>query len=353
MGMFRVILIAALAWACALPAAAASKLFAADAPPLKLTITGPLPALVAAAKKSTNPYPATLQAVEGAGPAQSFAVELKARGLTRRTAGYCAFPPLWLTFDKTKVKGTLFNGQHRLKLVTYCRDQDAFEQRIVLEYLAYRIYNVVTPFSFRVRGADVTYRSGPADKGVTRFGFLLEDPDDVGDRSDRDVLKIKSHDVAVNQLDPRAAARASLLEFLLGNLDWEFIAAPEGDDCCHNVRLLAARKATGATARAVVPVPYDFDFSGFVDSPYAGPAPGVEIANLRERYYRGYCSTSGEAPAAAQEFRAKKAEILAVVSGEPRLTDAYRKRAVSFLEEFFDLIDNPAQVDRRIVKHCR
>ncbi len=347
-----VLLAAALAVSCAFPAAAASRLFAEDAP-LKLTLTGPFPALVAAAKQAPKAYPAQLTVTEGARAPVSLPIELKARGLTRRTAGYCSFPPLSLGFDKAAAKGTLFSGQKKLKLVTYCRPPPDYEQRIILEYLAYRIYNVLTPFSFRVRAADVTYRSGEADKGTTRFGYLIEDADDLAARNGRELMRIKSHDVQIPQLDQHAAARAAVFEFFLGNLDWEFLAAPAGEDCCHNARLLAAKGATPANARGVVVAPYDYDYSGFVDSPYAGVAEGIPIDSLKERYYRGYCASTGEIPSVLAEYKAKKAEVLAVLQSEPRLNDGFRKKTVRFVEDFYATIDNPGDVTNKLIKHCR
>lgn len=351
--MFRRVLVAAaIAVSCAFPAAAASRLFSEEAP-LKLTITGPFPQLVQAAKSSTNPYKAQLTVTEGAKAPVSMPIQLRARGLTRRTAGYCSFPPLSLVFDKAAAKGSLFSGEGRLKLVTYCRPASDYEQRVIIEHLAYKIYNLLTPMSFRVRAADVTDRTSETDKGTTRFGFLIEDADDMADRNQRQVLKIKTHGVGVGQLDQHAAARAAIFEFFLGNLDWEFLAAPEGEDCCHNARLLGAKGVAPAAARGVTPVPYDFDYSGFVDSPYAGPHESVPIENLKERYYRGYCQSSGEVASVLAEFKAKRAAIEAVISGEARLSEGFRKKTLRFIDDFYDMIDDPGKVDRNIVRHCR
>lgn len=334
------------------PAAAKSALFSDEAP-LQLVISAPFPALVRAAKSGTNPFPATLSVMDGAGPAQTIPIQLRPRGLTRRTGGYCAFPPLSLNFDKAAVKGTVFQGQKRLKLVTYCNTPADQEQRIVLEYLVYRLYNLVTPLSYRVRAADVTYRNGDREGGLTRFGFLIEDIDDVADRNQREELEAKSKQVSAAQLDPRAAGRAALLEFMVGNLDWDFLAAPGGENCCHNSRFLAAKDATPQTATAVVPLPYDFDYSGFVDAPYAVVPEGLKVTSVTDRLYRGYCVSAGQMPAVIDEFRGKRAEMMAVINGDPRLNPRFRAKAARFMEGFFAVLDDPAKVDAQIVKKCR
>jgi hypothetical protein len=342
----------ALAWMLASPAGAKSALFSDEAP-LQLVINAPFPALVRAAKTNTNPLPATLSVTDGAGPAQSFPIQLRARGLTRRTGGYCSFPPLSLNFDKAAVRGTVFQGQKKLKLVTYCNTPADQEQRIVLEYLAYRLYNLVTPMSYRVRPADVTYRNGDKDGGLKRFGFLIEDIDDVADRNHRQELKVASKQVSAAQLDARATARAAMLEFMIGNLDWDFLAGPAGSDCCHNSRFIAAKGATAATATAVVPLPYDFDYSGLVDAPYAVAPEKLRVSGVTDRLYRGYCVSSGEIPSVVEEFRAHRAEMMALIDTEPRLNPRFRAKAARFMEGFFAVLDDPARVQAQIVRRCR
>jgi hypothetical protein len=338
--------------ACAPAAMAENRLFT-DTAPMKLTLTAPFGELIRQAKHSTNPYPATLVASENGGAAQTFAIQVSARGLTRRTAGYCSFPPILLTFDKEKTHGTLFHHQHKLKLVTYCRTPADYEQRVVLEYLAYKLYNILTPQSFRVRAVDVTYRDGERDAGTTRFGYLIEDVGDVADRNGRHELKVQTQQVHVAQLNARASARHSLFEFMIGNLDWDQLADAKGSTCCHNSRLIAAEGASAATARDVVPLPYDFDYSGLVDSPYAGPPPGFPTDRVTERIYRGYCAAGGEVPAAIEEFRAHKAEMMAVIANEPRLNASFKAKAARFLEGFYTTINDPAALQREIIKHCR
>jgi hypothetical protein len=352
--MIRALLLGLLALASlgAAPTAAKSRLFADEAP-LRIVIIAPFPALVRSAPNSTKAYPATLSVTDGEGPALGVPIQLSARGHFRRTADACVFPPLLLRFDKATAHGTLFQGQHKLKLTTYCRPPADYEQRIVLEYLAYRLYNLMTPVSFRVRAAEITYRASERDAGVTRFGFLTEDPDDLAERNDRIYLVAATHQVTVRQLDAHAAARAALFEYMIGNLDWDFLAAPAGADCCHNSRLIAGRGATPATASGVAPAPYDFDFSGFVDAPYAGPPPGLPIDRLTDRFYRGYCASNGEVASVVQEYGVRRADMIALINGEPRLTPAFRTKAVRFMDGFFTLLNDPARVQREILRHCR
>jgi hypothetical protein len=342
--------VAALALVAAETASAKSDLFS-DTAPLKLVLTAPFKTLVPAAKSKIETYPASLQVSEGSEPARTLAIQVRPRGQMRRTT-FCDFPPIELRFgDKSELRGTVFKGQKKLKLVTYCIDQDAYEQRVVLEHLAYRMYNVITPMSFRVRSAEVTYRDGPSAKGVTRFGYVLEDLNDLADRNDVKALDLASKQFTPAQFDQHAAARAALFEFMIGNLDWDFTAGPKDTTCCHNSRPVAASDTP--PLRDITPIPYDYDLSGLVDSPYAAPPEGIPLDRVTQRLYRGYCSSSAEIGPVIAEYRAHRAEITAVVTSEPRLDAYFRAKTVKFLDGFFSLIDDPGQVQRQIIKACR
>ena len=110
-------------------------------------------------------------------------IEVKTRGNFRLRKSTCSSPPLRLDFPGTGTEGTLFHGQDKIKLVSHCRNRDNFEQNLLEEYLAYRIYNLLTDISFRVRLARITYvdSMGNADP-VTRMAFLIEDEDAMADR---------------------------------------------------------------------------------------------------------------------------------------------------------------------------
>ena len=137
---------------------------------------------------------------------------------------------------------------------------------------------------------------------------------------------------------------------MIGNLDWDAVNGHPGDDCCHNSKFVAA---TAETRTNVRPVPYDFDFSGFVNAPYATPPEGIELPNIRTRLYRGYCRYNDQLPAAIALFQSRRAAILAVVDNETRLTDASRRYARGYLEGFFDIIDDPDRVQRALIDRCR
>jgi hypothetical protein len=100
-------------------------------------------------------------------------------------------------------------------------------------------------------------------------------------------------------------------------------------------------------------VPYDFDSTGLVDPPYAGPPEGIPIDSLTQRFYRGYCVATDEVPVAAAEFLARRAEMIALVNNEPHLPQAFRDKTIRFLDGFFAVLGDPGRLRSEIIRHCR
>ncbi|MFN0023214.1 MAG: hypothetical protein ACKVS5_04870 [Parvularculaceae bacterium] len=328
---------------------AASGARAGDATPLfassdtlDITITGPIADIVKKAASSTDPLAATL-----AYAGDAMAIELSARGHARRRPENCKFPPLRVKFAEPPAQGSIFRKQKTLKLVTHCRAQASFQQHTLLEYAAYRMFNEVTEASFRVRLANVRYVDAKSGKTVAeRAGFFVEDADDVADRVD--LREVKAGKLSIAQHEASAAARAVLFFHMIANHDWSMLAGPEGD-CCHNGKLLGAEKTAAA---GLVFVPYDFDYSGFVDAPYAAPPDVLTIKSVRTRQYRGDCALNAEVAQTATIFRDRRQAIESAVRATPGLDAKTARKAIAFLDGFFADIASDAGVSK-LLKRCR
>src|SRR5437762_10441452 len=126
-------------------------LFSSDTP-LEFTLTADFKMV----NKDRNPnstkvFPATLTVAKADGSQATFPLNIRTRGHVRRMTQTCTFAPLRLEFQTDQIKGTVFEGHKNIKLGTHCRDADLFEQYVPREYAAYKIYNLLTPRSFRAR----------------------------------------------------------------------------------------------------------------------------------------------------------------------------------------------------------
>jgi hypothetical protein len=133
---------------------------------------------------------------------------------------------------------------------------------------------------------------------------------------------------------------------LIGNTDFSPIAGAPGDKCCHNYVLF------GEGGVPQWAVPYDFDQSGFVNAPYAGPSPNLRIRDVRQRLYRGRCFNNDHVEPSLQAFRDKKAEIYALVDEQPGLRPYVRKELTRYIDDFFKLINDPRDVEGDIIGEC-
>lgn len=309
---------------------------------LSLTLSGPIDTL--SRKADAEAVPGVLK-VEGAAP-ETLPVMLTTRGTTRRLPQLCAFPPLRVEFAQKPPETSIFKGQRQLKLVTHCQPKDRYEQGVILEYKSYRLYNALTPESFNVRLAKVNYTSESGRSITTRSGFFIEDIRDVARRNGQKRLRgVKQ--ISVSQLDPEAAARFALFEYMISNLDWSMTAAQPGEDCCHNSRLLTA----DGTAKGLIPIPYDFDYGGLVDAPYAVPPDSLHLANVRIRRYRGFCQHNAQAQALAADLVTRRTALISILDHQGELTESFRDKAKTYLGDFFDELASPARLTQ-IMDSC-
>lgn len=290
---------------------------------------------------STKTYPAVLTVPGergGAAPAK-LEVTLRTRGILRLNARTCAFVPLRIDFPKKAGKGTVFEGQEALKVVTHCENDDNYEQYVLLEYLAYRLYNLVTPHSYRVRLGRATYvDSGSGKTLATRSAFFIEDEGDMARRMDGRSLELPRTLFSAYNLE--AVTLAALFQFMIGNTDYSYYSL-------HNAQQVQTQE------KLFYPVIWDFDVSGLVSPVYGAANPELGITSLRQRLYRGPCRTMEQYEPSLAVFRAKQAEMLALVDAVPGLTQNKRRDAARYLGEFFSLLGRPDQLKKELIDKCR
>jgi hypothetical protein len=334
-----------LSWANPVRAADGLKSLFAGNEVLSLTLKGPIETI--SRDKGAKPVAGVLK-VGGAAP-ESLPVSLSVRGITRRKKEICAFPPLRVEFTEKPGPSSLFKGQKHLKLVTQCQRKADYQQYLLLEYTAYRLYRDLTPDSFNVRLAKIDYTGKDGKALSMRLGFFIEDIDDVAKRNGQERLRGVRR-ISVAQLDAHAAARYAVFEYMISNLDWAMTAGPAGADCCHNARLLNAGGATDAST-GLIPVPYDFDYAGLVNAPYAVPPEGIHVANVKVRRYRGFCAHNEEAKVFLAQISTRRDSLMSILNQTPQLEDRTLRNAASYLSDFFDEAGSPSKV-AELMKAC-
>jgi len=286
------------------------------------------------------------QYVDKSGNQIEFDVGIQPRGRFRRNKEICTFAPLRLNFKKRATKDTELAGQNKLKLVTHCRKYPKrYQQTVVAEYMAYRILNLLTDVSFRVRLMRITYVDTDDDSDeYESFAILIEDDDRLAARIG--VPDVNVELAVISELRPDFTNLTSVFHYFIGNTDFSPKSSSPNTRCCHNHRLFANE------GELYYSVPYDFDQAGIVDAPHAAPNPRFELDSVKDRLYRGRCEFKEQLPATLELFRERREEIESLVQEQAEMTDRSRKVMLRYIEKFYDTIDNPKSVEREFVKKC-
>jgi hypothetical protein len=318
----------------------------ADDQILKAVLSAPIAQSYSQKNQEVRIYlPGQWSYTDADGETQRLEVSIRTRGHFRRFN--CGLSPLQLNFKKKQVKGTLFDGQDKLKLVAPCYDKPNYQQYVLLEYLAYRTFEILTDHSFRTRLMRLTYLDSDAKlKPWTHFVFVIEDDADLAERLG--LVRVKVPALKLAELDHSKATLVQLFQFLIGNNDYSLIKG-DGVECCHNIEVLGAEGSE--TGR--VPVPFDFDISGLVEAPYASPPSQIPIESVRSRYFYGLCQPPGLLEESIAHMQSKRAELTELFESVPELDARSRDRSLSYLRSFFKTIDNPGRVKREIENRCR
>ena len=282
--------------------------------------------------------PATIVYRDASNREQRVSSALRTRGRYRKDTVECALPALFVFFTGD-TKDTLFADENMLPLTTHCARPAEYEQYLLKEYLAYKIYEALSSNSLRVRLVHVTYRDSAGRLApLERYAFFTEHFDSFARR----------HGVAVRSkqlFDPRTAdanevAVFDLFQYAIGNTDWSAVKG-------HNVLVVASENGLAT------PVPFDFDFSGLVDAEYASVAPELAIRSVRQRVFRGICDPKTDWDAAFAHFAARRDDVLELADEIQGLEPKHRDRAVDYLEGAFATFTSPERRQTLIVDACR
>jgi hypothetical protein len=311
----------------------------ADTAPLEFTLTADFKTVNKDRNpKSTKVFPATITVTKSDGTPVTFPLNIRTRGHVRRMAQTCSFAPLRLEFDAEKIKGTVFEGHKNIKLGTHCRDADLFEQYMPREYAAYRIFNLLTPRSFRARMGKARYVDATSKATVaSRMALFIEDDDDVARRMEGRIIETQK--LMFYKVDMETVTLMTLFENLIGNTDFSMFML-------HNVVLVQTKAGT------IYPVPYDFDYSGLVDARYAVPAKIFNLTSVRDRLYLGPCRPADQLAPFFTRMLAVKDKTLALFDSIPGLDQGYKKDAQKYLNAFYQTISKPGDAKRAFIDEC-
>jgi hypothetical protein len=289
------------------------------------------------AKKAPDRFlPATISFTTKDGTTITEKIEASVRGNFRRET--CFMPGLKLNFKKD-TNSSLYKFKE-LKLSNGCNTGDESGQLVVKEFLAYKMYNLLTDMSLRVRFMNVSFKDvSGKKKPYTQYAFLIEDVDEMAKRNN--MVEIEGTAYNTEQTNRDQMTIVTLFEYLIANTDWSVPAY-------HNVKLIGPKDVTGTRPYVVA---YDFDICGFVDPPYATIDEQLQeqISSVRERLNRGFPRTMEELKTAVKLYNDKKEKIIGMIKSNEYLSSKEKSKSVSYVEDFYKIINNDRDLQRIFV----
>ena len=265
-------------------------------------------------------------------------VNLRARGNFRRNE--CYFPPVKMKIKKNQYSGTLFDGNKTMKLVLPCKIESEKNDNVLQEFIAYKIYEKISPFHFKTRRVNIKF-SEPKGKKIKEFElkcFLIEDDKRVAKRHEGKVMERFIHPMAMQHV---TSVQNAFFQYLIGNTD--FSVAYQ-----HNGKLLYVDKE-------IIPLPYDFDMTGWVNPSYATVNTTLGINSVQDRKYRGFKREQQYFDQVRSQFLDQKESLMQMVASyESEFSDPKEyQNMFDFMGTFYEVLENDDKFEKVIVAVAR
>ncbi len=303
--------------------------FFADTSVLKATLVTDMTRVLHMKNKKNHSIPGNFLTTLPDGTLVNDSIHLEKRGHFR--SDYCYVPPIKMVFNENE--RSVYYTLKSLKLVSECKISKFNEQLLLKEYLTYKIFNLLTDISFRVRLLKMTLQdSNRKSKPITEYAFLLEDIKELAKRNN--CAEWKGGKLNTEATQRKQMTMVAIFEYMIGNTDWAVSVN-------HNIKLIFP--PMDSLARPIA-VPYDFDYAGLVNADYAIPDERLEIENVRQRVYRGYPRTSAELEVALDIFRQQQSKIYETINHFDLLTPDSKKNMTDYLDDFYKIINQSKKV---------
>lgn len=266
-------------------------------------------------RSSKEKFPATLTSESG----QPFHLYLEKRGKFRLRGG--ALPPLKMNFSKKELEAAGLNTFDEIKLVLPYTLNKKGNELIVREYLAYRLFEHLSPYSFRARLIQLELDDVHAGRQHLVYAILLEDKEELADRLGG--ILVKTYNPDQSSFDSRQLALMSTFQFLIGNTDWDL--SMNRNICPIQI----------AGSDLILAIPYDFDFSGLVNAQYAYPSAASGLVSVRERQFRMKNLPEADLDHASQRIRPALEAFLQADYAKDFLSKQAQKDIHRYLVSFF------------------
>lgn len=274
---------------------------------------------------------------------KKFELSYKARKRGNFRLKTCFFPPLLLKFDKESSKGSVFAKNRKVKIVMNCLLEKEADDLVVKEFIAYKLYEIVSPFHFKSRLLDIKLieQRKKRKKNWDLKGFFIEDIKDLAKRTNSKVLKRGIHPL---QQDGKISIINAFFQCMIGNTDFS-------TGYQHNEKLIFKNGRS-------YPVPYDFDMSGLVNASYAVVSQlngdQLPIEKVTDRLYRGFIRDRKLILEVRELFLNKKEQLLQVFDdNQIHLSQTAYLKSKNYVNTYFAILEDDDKFEDMILASLR
>jgi hypothetical protein len=265
-------------------------------------------------------------------------IKLRSRGIARNSI--CNFPPISLNFKKSDLKSSEMKKIDKIKMVTHCNSGN--EEYLFKEFLIYKLYNVLTDFSFKVRLVKVDYISTAKNNKIIRsYAFLIEPLDMLAERTKSVPVEVLT--LTQKSIIPEMMDRMTIFNYMIGNTDWSLAGQ-------HNVKVMTVADVSHPGLGGIVF--YDFDYAGLVNAHYAVPTEGLGLESVKQRRFLGDCRSVEQYTYALKEFSENKPEFYRIINEFTYLNEKERKSMIGYLDEFYTALEKGILINT-LLRECK
>lgn len=267
-------------------------------------------------------------------------VRIKARGEIRKRI--CTAPMFWVNIKQSGIASEYLTDVNKVKMVIRCKASNTYKNYILREYLVYQMWNLLSPYSFNTRLVKLKLiDTGRKDKESEDWAFLIEPEEKMAERNN--CMPIKSDKLSLRTVNQEWMDRVAFFSYMIAQMDFSVTGR-------HNLKILTS-KEYGPTG--FIPVPYDFDYCGFVDAEYAIPAEDLGIESVRERYYLGACRSEEGYRAAMDWLASYRDQIRDLILNFEYIDEDEKEFLLDFIESYYEESQYSTFIERYIHPTCR
>ncbi|MBC6996483.1 hypothetical protein QWY85_18355 [Neolewinella lacunae] len=245
--------------------------------------------------------------------------QVRTRGNVRLQV--CDNPSLKVKFKKAALRAAGFSDLNEWKIVLQCSDNKVGAGYLRRERFVYELHALYS--SYHHRTVPVTLVFGPDTTKVLE-AFLVEDEEQLAHRYQSNILNAQR--VSTQGIHRPSYVNLCLFNYLILNTDWHI-------SNLHNVEVINPRGTND-----LVPIPYDFDYAGFVGTSYAVPRESLGIRSIYDPKWLGKNISNEELLPAIAHFEAVRPLATELINRSPDLEDRDRQRMLKRLDAFHKVL---------------